>query len=59
MEIQSVKTNEGRGNKGLQSQKEGTIKLATEGGRHDRHLSELFLQLEGIDYKRTRVGRPG
>ena len=27
-------------------------------GREDRHPYELFLQLEDIDYKRTRVNRP-
>jgi transposase InsO family protein len=27
-------------------------------GREDRHPYELFLQLEGIDHKRTRVSRP-
>jgi len=27
-------------------------------GREDRHPYELFLQLEGIEYKRTRVNRP-
>jgi len=27
-------------------------------GREDRHPYELFLQLEGIEHKRTRVNRP-